>query len=119
MEIFTYFINAWSISVAGRYLINSENKKINRILKQKNSSYNGSQKVLLGIYINKVAVCVFVWDIFLYNYHDYLSLSSNFYHQGENNQFKHILLCHDYPSLSSNMYHQGKTTMVLLFQYPN
>ena len=84
-------------------------------------------KIVNGVYmnifyINKVAdffVCLFVQNIFLFNYHNDQSLSSNFYHQGENNQFNHLLLCHDYPSLSSNIYHQGKTTMVLLFQYPN
>ena len=49
---------------------------------------------------------MFVWNIFLYNCQDYLSLSSNFYHQGENNQFNQILMCHDYLSLSSNIYHR-------------
>ena len=38
----------FSISVAGPILINSENKKNNKILKQKNNTFNGSQKVLLG-----------------------------------------------------------------------
>ena len=59
-----------------------------------------------------------VCNIFLRNNlllcHDYPSLSSNFYHQGKNNQFNHILLCHDYPCLSSNFYHQGKTTTNLI-----
>ena len=50
-----------------------------------------------SFYINKVAVCLCVRDIFLYNCHDYLSLSSNFDHKGENNQLNHLLLCHDYP----------------------
>ena len=38
---------------------------------------------MIDIYINKVAVCVFVQNIFLYNCHDSPSLSSNFYHQGK------------------------------------
>ena len=31
-----------------------------------------------------------------------VSISSNFYHQGKKNLFKHQIMCHDYPSLSSN-----------------
>ena len=57
--------------------------------------------IFLLIYINKVADCLFVRNIFLYYCHDYPSLSSNFDHQGENNQLNHLLLCHNYPYLSS------------------
>ena len=64
-------------------------------------------------------MCLFVPNIFLHNHQllcqDYPSLSSNFYHQGKNNQFNHLLLCHDYPRVSYdyprvslNIYHQGK-----------
>ena len=48
------------------------------------------------IYFNKVAVCLCVRNIFLYN---------------------HLLLCHDYPSLSSNFYQQGKTTTTNSISY--
>ena len=57
--------------------------------------------------VNKLDVCLFGTFSYTitYVFHDYPSLSSNFYHQGKNNQFNHILLCHDYLSLSSNFYH--------------
>ena len=57
-----------------------------------------------NIYINKLSVCLcvclFVRNIFLYNCHDYPSLSSNFDYQGEN-QLNHLLLYRIYPYLSS------------------
>ena len=71
--------------------------------KRKEDEGNSEVFALSGshFYINKVAVCLFVQNIFLYNCHDYPSLSSNFDHQRENNQLNHLLLCHDYPYLSS------------------
>ena len=76
------------------------------------------------IYINKVLVYVFVClEYFPLQSPTFVSWLPKFlfklFHQGKNNQFNHLLLCHDYPSLSSNIFHQGKTTMALLFQYPN
>ena len=48
----------------------------------------------MHIYIDKMAVCVFVWNIFLHN---------------------HLLMCYNYLSLSSNFYHQGKTTNLITY----
>ena len=63
-----------------------EFKSSPELLYKQFQNFKPSQVQIIAIYINKVAFCVFVRNIFLYNCHEYPSLSSNFYHQGENNQ---------------------------------
>ena len=72
--------------------------------------------------VNKLDVCLFGTFSYTitYVFHDYPSLSSNFYHQGKNNQFNHLLFVMIIKVIVQTFNTiQISISMALLFQYPN